>query len=94
MATAPTLQAGESRPLTAAFEMSIWMLGSLSEKSWDHIALAAPFMIAGIGLLSTTGRAIDALEKVGTTLSGEEGKIEKVEAGPALPGVEDEDLFK
>ena len=45
----------------AAFEMSIWMLGSLSERSWDHIALAAPFVIVGLALLSTMGRAIDAL---------------------------------
>jgi len=45
----------------AAFEMSIWMLGSLSQRSWDHILLAGPFIVAGIVLLSTMGRAIDAL---------------------------------
>jgi iron complex transport system permease protein len=45
----------------AAYEMSIWMLGSLSERSWDHILLAAPFIGIGIVLLATMGRAIDAL---------------------------------
>ena len=45
----------------AAFEMSIWMLGSLSQKSWDHILLAGPFVLAGLAILATMGRAIDAL---------------------------------
>jgi iron complex transport system permease protein len=45
----------------AAYEMSIWMLGSFSERSWDHVALAAPFILAGMAILSTMGRAIDAL---------------------------------
>lgn len=45
----------------AAYEMSIWMLGSFSEKSWDHILLAAPFIVLGVAILATMGRAIDAL---------------------------------
>ena len=45
----------------AAFEMSIWMLGSLSQKSWDHILLAGPVVLAGLAILATMGRAIDAL---------------------------------
>ena len=45
----------------AAYEMSIWMLGSFSEKSWDHVLLAAPFIVAGMAILSSMGRAIDAL---------------------------------
>ena len=45
----------------AAFEMSIWMRGSLSQKSWDHILLAGPFVLAGLAILATMGRAIDAL---------------------------------
>lgn len=45
----------------AGYEMNIWMLGSLSEKSWDHIALAAPFIVAGLAILATMGRAVDAL---------------------------------
>jgi iron complex transport system permease protein len=45
----------------AAYEMSIWMLGSFSEKSWDHVVLATPFILAGVAILSTMGRSIDAL---------------------------------
>ncbi|HEX2801105.1 MAG TPA: iron ABC transporter permease [Phenylobacterium sp.] len=45
----------------AAYEMTIWMLGSLSERSWDHVALAAPFILAGLAILTTMGRAVDAL---------------------------------
>ncbi|HEY3947813.1 iron ABC transporter permease [Phenylobacterium sp.] len=45
----------------AAYEMSVWMLGSLAERSWDHIFLAGPFILAGLALLATLGRAADAL---------------------------------
>ena len=45
----------------AAYEMSVWMLGSLAEKSWDHILLAGPFILIGMAILATMGRAIDAL---------------------------------
>ena len=45
----------------AAYEMNVWMLGTLSEKSWDHIVLAAPFIALGLAILSGMGRALDAL---------------------------------
>ena len=45
----------------AAYEMSIWMLGSFAEKSWDHVLLAAPFIVGGMAILAVQGRAIDAL---------------------------------
>jgi iron complex transport system permease protein len=45
----------------AAYEISQWLLGSLADKSWDHLALAAPFMVVGCALLLGTGRALDAL---------------------------------
>ena len=38
-----------------------WLLGSLSDRSWDHVRLAAPFIVAGGALLLCTGRALDAL---------------------------------
>jgi iron complex transport system permease protein len=37
------------------------MLGSLAERSWDHVALAAPFILTGLAILATMGRAVDAL---------------------------------
>jgi iron complex transport system permease protein len=45
----------------AAYEMSIWMLGSLTERSWDHVLLATPFIATGLAILCFMGRAIDAL---------------------------------
>jgi iron complex transport system permease protein len=45
----------------AAFEIMTWLLGSLANRSWDHVILVAPFMIAGCAMLAFTGRALDAL---------------------------------
>jgi iron complex transport system permease protein len=45
----------------AAYEMSLWMLGSLADRSWDHVLLAGPFMLLGSVLLWRCGPALDAL---------------------------------
>jgi iron complex transport system permease protein len=45
----------------AAYEISHWMMGSLADRSWDQLLLALPFMLAGVLLLLSTGRALDAL---------------------------------
>ena len=45
----------------AALEIVFWMMGSLADRSFDHVALAAPFIILGMVLLMGTGRALDAL---------------------------------
>ncbi len=45
----------------AAYEITVWMLGSLAERGWDHIALVAPFILVGLLILSFMGRAMDAL---------------------------------
>lgn len=45
----------------AAYEITVWMLGSLSERSWDHVILVAPFILTGLGVLGLMGRAMDAL---------------------------------
>jgi iron complex transport system permease protein len=45
----------------AASEIVTWMLGSLADRSMLHVALAAPFIVAGMGLLLVLGRALDAL---------------------------------
>lgn len=45
----------------AAYELMFWLMGSLADRSLDHVAMAAPFVIAGIAVLLTTGRALDAL---------------------------------
>ena len=45
----------------AAYEIYFWLLGSLANCSFEHVYLALPFMIAGMGLLGSTRRALDAL---------------------------------
>jgi iron complex transport system permease protein len=45
----------------AAYEIMTWLMGSLSDRSWDHVVLAGPFIVAGAALLLCTGRGLDAL---------------------------------
>ncbi len=45
----------------AALEIVFWMLGSLSDRSFEHVWLALPFMAVGALLLASSGRALDAL---------------------------------
>jgi iron complex transport system permease protein len=45
----------------AASEIVYWLLGSLADRSMLHVWLAAPFILAGMGLLTALGPALDAL---------------------------------
>ena len=45
----------------AAIEIVFWMMGSLSDRSMVHVALATPFLLIGGVMLLATGRALDAL---------------------------------
>jgi iron complex transport system permease protein len=45
----------------AAYEISHWMMGSLADRSWQQVGLAAPFVVVGLAVLFSTGRALDAL---------------------------------
>jgi iron complex transport system permease protein len=45
----------------AAYEIMTWLLGSLADRSWDHVFLAGPFILVGCALLAFTGPALDAL---------------------------------
>ena len=45
----------------AAYEIMTWLMGSLADRNWDHVKLAAPFIVVGGVLLLLTGRALDAL---------------------------------
>jgi len=45
----------------AALEVVFWLMGSLSERTLQHVALALPFMMLGWGLVLSTRRAMDAL---------------------------------
>lgn len=45
----------------AANEIMFWMMGSLADRSWLHVAIAAPVMAIGWMALAGTGRGLDAL---------------------------------
>lgn len=45
----------------AAGEIVFWMMGSLADRSWLHVMIAAPVMAAGAALIMGTGRSLDAL---------------------------------
>jgi len=45
----------------AAFEITSWLLGSLEDRSVEHLMLALPAIAIGAGLLAWDGRALDAL---------------------------------
>lgn len=45
----------------AAYEIYFWLLGSLANRSIEHVLLALPFMLLGWGLLLVTRRALDVL---------------------------------
>ncbi len=45
----------------AITEIVQWLMGSLADRSFDHVALAAPAMAVGWALLLSLGRALDAL---------------------------------
>jgi len=45
----------------AAMEIASWLLGSLEDRSFRHVALALPCIAAGVALLAFDGRALDAL---------------------------------
>ncbi|MCT8991259.1 iron ABC transporter permease [Chelativorans sp. SCAU2101] len=45
----------------ASYEIIFWLLGSLKDRSMEHVVLALPLMAAGWLLIALSGRAIDAL---------------------------------
>ena len=45
----------------ATYEMVFWMMGSVSDRSMEHVILAAPLIALGALLLLSTGRGLEAL---------------------------------
>ncbi|MCC6781093.1 MAG: iron ABC transporter permease [Hyphomicrobiales bacterium] len=45
----------------AALEIAFWLLGSLEDRSTDHLLIAAPFCLASWGLLAANARAFRTL---------------------------------
>lgn len=66
----------------AALEIMFWLMGSLADRSFEHVWLSAPFMLAGWLLLATLGRPLDALtlgedaaRTLGFNLRGVRGRL-------------------
>ena len=45
----------------ATSEIVTWLMGALTDRSWQDVMLGVPCMVAGAALLLLTGRALDAL---------------------------------
>ena len=45
----------------AALEIIFWLMGSLADRSFEHVRVALPFMLVGWVLMLRLGRALDAL---------------------------------
>lgn len=45
----------------ATSEIISWLMGALTDRGWLELRIAAPLVLAGIGLLLTQARALDAL---------------------------------
>ena len=59
-----------------ALEIMFWLMGSLADRSFEHVWLATPFMVLGWILLFLLARALDALtlgEDAAQTIKGSVG---------------------
>ncbi len=45
----------------AAYEITTWLLGTLSDRDWNQLMLAAPFILVGWICLALTARDLDSL---------------------------------
>jgi iron complex transport system permease protein len=45
----------------AAYEIMTWLMGSLTDQSWNHVIPVVPFVVVGCAMLLSTGKALDAL---------------------------------
>ncbi|MFM5884029.1 MAG: FecCD family ABC transporter permease [Novosphingobium sp.] len=62
----------------ALSEIVTWLMGALSDRSWNDVMVAAPLSLIGIALLLRAGRALDALtlgEVAARSLGIEPGRL-------------------
>jgi iron complex transport system permease protein len=62
----------------AAAEIVFWMLGALSDRSFEHVWIALPFMALGWWLLGGMGRGLDALTLGEDTASAMGVRLERL----------------
>ncbi len=65
-----------------------WLLGALTDRSWDDVKVALPLIVVGGALLATTARSLDALtlgEQAARSMGVDPGRLQYVViAGIAL----------
>jgi iron complex transport system permease protein len=65
-----------------------WLMGALTDRSWDDITVALPLIVVGAALLATTARSLDALtlgEQAARSVGVDPGRLQLVViAGTAL----------
>lgn len=65
-----------------------WLMGALTDRSWDDVKVALPLIAAGTVVLATTGRSLDALtlgEQAALSMGVSPGRLQvTVIAGVAL----------
>ncbi len=65
-----------------------WLLGALTDRSWDDVKVALPLIVVGAALLATTARSLDALtlgEQAARSMGVDPGRLQYVViAGIAL----------
>ena len=65
-----------------------WLMGALTDRSWDDIKVALPLIVVGAALLATTARSLDALtlgEQAARSVGVDPGRLQLVViAGTAL----------
>ncbi|MBB1090869.1 iron ABC transporter permease [Rhodopseudomonas palustris] len=62
----------------AALEISFWLLGSLEDRSFQHVTLALPFIVCGAALLFTRGepfRVLSLGEEAAQSLGVDVGRL-------------------
>lgn len=45
----------------ATGQIITWLMGALTDRSWDEVTLAAPLIVLGMAIIATARRALDAL---------------------------------
>lgn len=72
----------------AAVEIIFWLMGSLADRSLDHVTLVLPLMLSGWGLLLVTAQALDGLtlgEETARSLGVHMGRLQlQLVVGTAL----------
>jgi iron complex transport system permease protein len=65
----------------ATSQIVVWLMGALTDRSWDDVKVALPPVLLGAGLLATTARSLDALtlgEQAARSMGVDPGRLQLV----------------